>query len=68
MPTSLVTLDLAKLLEEAEPAQNQSADATFETHLAFTWAAALDKAGRYDEAWSHLRNARQRGQRRNQTR
>jgi tetratricopeptide (TPR) repeat protein len=58
MPRSLVSLDVASLLDEATPSAGHKVDDDFRAQLAFTKAAAFDKAGRYEEAWSQVREAR----------
>lgn len=57
LPTSLVTVDVLALLDEAKPAEKQSMD-DFRSQRSFARAAALDKAGRYDEAWTEVCKAR----------
>lgn len=57
LPTSLVTVDVLALLDEAKPAEKQSMD-DFRSQRSFARAAALDKAGRHEEAWSEVCKAR----------
>ena len=59
-PASMVSLDAIALLDEfAPPATkgNKQNDELLAQH-AFTRAAALDRAGRHDEAWDELKQAR----------
>lgn len=58
LPASLVNLDLISLLKEAKPQGKKAVDDQFRAQLAFTKAAALDKAGRYEEAWTQVGEAR----------
>ena len=60
LPSSLVSLDLLALLNEAERQAGAAAkpNEEFLSHLAFAKAAACDQAARYDEAWTHLCEAR----------
>ncbi|MFW6076272.1 MAG: tetratricopeptide repeat protein [Hyphomicrobiales bacterium] len=56
LPPALVSVDLLSLLAETKlPTDKQDS----RVQLAFAKAAAFDRAGMYDEAWSHLREARQ---------
>lgn len=57
LPKDLVSVDLVALLEKASPAPQQNS-AQFRTQLAFTKAAAFDKAGRYEDAWEQVCTAR----------
>ena len=58
LPKSLVSVDLAALMEEARPAEGQADDGTYQAQLAFAWAATYDKLERYEEAWASVREAR----------
>ncbi len=50
LPSSLFSVDLLSELEKYEQS-SPDADETSKTQVAFVRAAALDKAGRYKEAW-----------------
>ncbi len=53
LPARLVSADVLSLLDDAVPDARQDKE-DFDTSLAFTRAAALDKAGRHAEAWENL--------------
>lgn len=53
LPASMVNIDILPLLDEAVPAGNQNKE-EFQSQVAFSRAAALDKAARHAEAWDHL--------------
>jgi tetratricopeptide (TPR) repeat protein len=60
LPSSLVSVDLLAILNDADNQARAAArpDAEFLAHLTFAKAAALDQAARHDEAWTHLCEAR----------
>jgi hypothetical protein len=60
LPSSLVNMDLLALLNEVERQARAAGKPDDETlaYLAFAKAAACDQAARYDEAWTHLCEAR----------
>lgn len=53
LPSSLIEIDLLSLIDAAAPDTEEKRE-KFEIHHAFAKAAALDKAGRHEEAWRHL--------------
>jgi tetratricopeptide (TPR) repeat protein len=53
LPSSFITIDVLSELKRMERHAKQDV-ADFEISSAFVRAAALDKAGRYAEAWEHL--------------
>lgn len=53
LPPRLIKSDLLALLQHAKPSDRQPKE-HFESSLAFARASALDKAGRYAEAWDEL--------------
>lgn len=53
LPPSMVNIDVLALLDEAVPAKNQNEE-EFQSLVAFSRAAALDKAARHAEAWDNL--------------
>jgi tetratricopeptide (TPR) repeat protein len=53
LPSSFITIDVLSELKRIERHSKQDV-ADFEISSAFVQAAALDKAGRYVEAWEHL--------------
>jgi tetratricopeptide (TPR) repeat protein len=58
LSTSLVDLDLVALLDEVTASSGMSEGGEFLADRAFTRAAVFDRAGRLDEAWAHLQEAR----------
>lgn len=61
LPRSMVTLDIVELLDEAEAQAGRSITDGDRAQLAFTRAAALDKSGAYDNAWSQINEGRRYG-------
>ena len=53
LPARLVSADVLSLLDEVVPDAREDKE-DFDSSLAFTRAAALDKAGRHAEAWESL--------------
>jgi tetratricopeptide (TPR) repeat protein len=53
LPASYVTTDLFAELDRIERAENQE-EAEHKSLVSFIRASALDRAGRHEEAWSHL--------------
>src|SRR5260370_2187638 len=53
MPASVITIDLLAQLDKVTR-QDGEDQAKFENSITFARAAALDRAGRYTEAWEHL--------------
>jgi tetratricopeptide (TPR) repeat protein len=58
LPPSLVSLNIVSLLDEATPHTGKAETDEFRAQLGFSKAAALDKAGRYEEAWACVSEAR----------
>lgn len=57
VPASLVGIDLISLLDEVKPRPREPVE-EFRSRLAFAKAAAFDKAGRHEEAWAQVCEAR----------
>jgi tetratricopeptide (TPR) repeat protein len=58
-PPSLYSIDLLSEIEKYEQGSQDAADTADELQIAFVRAAALDKAGRYKEAWEQVVPANQ---------
>jgi len=61
LPRSMVTIDTLELLDEAEAQIGPSMTDGDRAQLAFTRAAALDKSGAYENAWSQITKGRRHG-------
>jgi tetratricopeptide (TPR) repeat protein len=61
LPANLVSLDLIELLDGLKTSEGKLTAGEFRVHRGFATAAALDKAGRFEEAWVQLCEVRRFG-------
>ena len=57
VPASMVTVDLFALIDDLKPTPGKSAE-SFQERLAFVKSEAFDKAGKHNDAWLHVCEAR----------